>query len=116
MVTYGISTTEEELKGILELQQINLPQNISTDELKSQGFVTVKHDLNLLTQMNSPFQHIIAKENNKIIGYTLVMLRKWKNDIPVLVEMFDQIDSIIYGGRKLAEAKYFIMGQVCVAK
>lgn len=116
MISYGMSNTEEELKGILELQQVNLPKNISTGELKSQGFVTVEHDLDLLTQMNLPFQHIIAKENNKIIGYTLVMLRKWKNNIPVLKEMFHQIDSINYDGKKLGESKYFIMGQVCVAK
>ncbi len=116
MVKYGISTTEEELKSILELQQINLPRNISTEELESQGFVTVEHDLDLLTRMNSPYQHIIAKEDNKVVGYTLVMLPKWKHDIPVLVEMFDQIDSIVYGGALLSEAKYFTMGQVCVAK
>lgn len=116
MITYGVSTTEEDLKGILELQQINLPQNISNEELESQGFVTVKHDLNLLTRMNSPYQHIIAKEEDKVVGYTLVMLRKWKNDIPVLEEMFDQINSINYEARFLGEAKYFIMGQVCVAK
>lgn len=116
MVKYGISTTQDELKGILELQKINLPQNISKEELESQGFVTVNHDLDLLSRMNSPYQHIIAKEGDNVVGYTLVMLRKWKNDIPVLVDMFDQIDSIIYAGEKLSETKYFIMGQVCVAK
>ena len=116
MITYGISNTEDELKGILDLQQFNLPQNISNEELESQGFVTVKHDLDLLTRMNYPYQHIIAKEGENVVGYTLVMLRKWKNDIPVLVDMFDQIDSIDYDGKKLGAAKYFIMGQVCVAK
>lgn len=116
MVTYRVATTEDELKGILELQQINLPQNISNEELESQGFVTVKHDLDMLTRMNSPYQHIIAKQGDNVVGYTLVMLRKWKNDIPVLVDMFDQIDSSDYEGRKLGVAKYFIMGQVCVSK
>ena len=116
MITYGISNTEDELKGILDLQQFNLPQNISNEELESQGFVTVKHDLDLLTKMNYSYQHIIAKEGENVLGYALVMLRKWKDDIPVLVEMFDQIDSIDFDGRKLGAAKYFIMGQVCVAK
>lgn len=116
MVTYGISSTEEELKGILELQQINLQKSITADELKSQGFVTVEHDLDLLTRMNSPYGHIIAKEDDKVVGYTLVELPEWKYEIPVLIEMFDQIDSITYEGESLGESKYFTMGQVCVAK
>ena len=116
MITYGISTTEEELKGILELQQNNLQRNISPEELKSQGFVTVEHDLDLLTRMNSPYGHIIAKEDDKVVGYTLVELPEWKYEIPVLIEMFDQIDSITYEGESLGESKYFTMGQVCVAK
>jgi hypothetical protein len=116
MVTYGISTTEEELKGILELQRINLQRNITPDELASQGFVTVEHDLDLLTRMNSPYGHIIAKEEEKVVGYTLVELPEWKYEIPVLIEMFDQIDSIIYEGLPLGESKFFTMGQACVAK
>lgn len=116
MIIYGTSSTDFELKGILELQKKNLSQNISAEELHSQGFVTVEHDLDLLTQMNTPFQHIIAKDEEKVIGYALVMLRKWKKEIPILVDMFDQIDSIEYQKQKLAQAKYFIMGQICIDK
>lgn len=116
MVTYGISTNEKELKGILKLQQENLPKSITSDELKSQGFVTVEHDLDLLTRMNSPYAHIIAKEDDQVIGYTLVELPKWKYEIPVLIDMFDQIDLIEYEGKNLGKSKFFTMGQVCVAK
>ena len=116
MITYGISTTTEDLKGILELQQRNLQKSISSEELKSQGFVTVEHDLDLLTRMNSPYQHIIAKEDDKVVAYALVMLPKWKEEIPVLLEMFDQIDAIKYEKALLRDSKYFTMGQVCVAK
>lgn len=116
MITYGTSNHENELKGILELQKKNLSQNISIEELRSQGFVTVEHDLDLLSRMNTPFQHVIAKDGETVIGYALVMLRKWKKEIPVLVDMFDQIDSVEYQQKILGQARYFIMGQICIDK
>jgi hypothetical protein len=43
MISYSTSNTKEELEGILKLQQINLAQGLSAEELQSQGFVTVHH-------------------------------------------------------------------------
>lgn len=66
MIEYKTAENSIELQQIIELQAINLPSNISDEELKQQGFVTVKHDLDLLTRMNSPYGHIIAKDGDKI--------------------------------------------------
>jgi len=116
MISFTVAQTDADLLGILDLQQANLETAISMEELKSEGFVTVRHDLDLLRAMNNPYPHIIAKEREKVIGYTLVMLATFGNAIPVLVPMFEQINSMVYENIKLAEAKYFVMGQVCIAK
>ncbi|MEO1260879.1 MAG: GNAT family N-acetyltransferase [Bacteroidota bacterium] len=116
MITYGVSINDSELQQILDLQARNLSQNISPEESSSQGFVTVHHDFGLLKRMNSPYPHIVARDGNKIAGYALVMLRSFQTEIPVLFEMFRQIDATVHHGQKLGEAKYFIMGQVCVDK
>ena len=42
-----------ELEQILDLQQRNLPKNISQEEREKEGFVTVEHDLDLLRAMNA---------------------------------------------------------------
>ena len=116
MINYRTCQTDTDLQQILDLQSRNLPQNITKEEAKAQGFVTVHHDFDLLKRMNTPYPHIVAQEGEKIIGYALVMLRSFQNDIPVLVSMFKEIDAVIYQGEKLADAKYFIMGQVCIDK
>ncbi len=116
MIAYGIVESEKDLKQILELQQANLPAAISAEEARQEGFVTVEHDLPLLRRMNSPYPHIVAKENGRIIGYALVMERKWANDIPILIPMFDEINHTRYNGQLLANCRYFVMGQICISK
>lgn len=116
MIEFKTSHSQDELEQILKLQSLNLPTNITEEELKQQGFVTVKHDFDLLSRMNTPYQHIIAKDGDNVIGYALVMLRDFVDEIPVLQPMFEQINQIDYKGKKLGNSRYFVMGQVCVAK
>ena len=116
MIQYSTAQTEDELWQILALQKANLTEKLSLSEIQSQGFVTVSHDFDLLAEMNSKHRHIIAKSNDKVIGYALVMLESFKNRIPVLLPMFEQFNSIIYQGKLMAEINYFVMGQVCIAK
>lgn len=106
----------EDLKAIHTLQKRNLAKNISVEEIKSQGFVTVDHELGLLERMNKPFPHIIARLNEQVIGYALVMTKDLKNEIPILVPMFEKINSIIYKGVSLENSSYVVMGQVCIDK
>lgn len=47
MITYHRTTTDEELKEILALQQVNLSINISDEEKLKEGFVTLKHDFDI---------------------------------------------------------------------
>jgi ribosomal protein S18 acetylase RimI-like enzyme len=115
-ILYTIAKTDAELYGFLQLQRANLPVSISHEEALEEGFVTVEHDFALLKQMNSPYPHIIAKHDEQVIGYTLVMLRELREQIPVLIPMFVQIDAIEFDGNLLKDSGYVVMGQVCIAK
>lgn len=108
--------TDQDLPGILSLQAKNLKQNLSTDEVASQGFVTVVHDMELIKRLNDREQHIIAKVGDKVVGYTLAMTREARNDIPVLVSLFDQLEAIPLGDRMLCEHSFIVVGQACVDK
>lgn len=114
MITYHRTKTDEELKEILALQRVNLSVNISDEEKQKEGFVTLKHDFDVLKKMNDAYAHCVAKENGKIIGYTLSMLQNLKNDIPLLIPMFDEIDKVMDSENFLL--KYIVMGQVCIDK
>ena len=111
-----IASTDDDLISLLKLQQQNLPHNISKEEAIEQGFVTIEHSFDVLKRMNDQHSHIIAKHHDEVVGYALVMTKEFRNDIPVLIPMFEMIDQLIYAGEPLSNQKYFVMGQVCIAK
>lgn len=108
--------TDGELSAILNLQQQNLPHNISIEEAIEQGFVTVKHSFDVLRRMNEKHSHAIAKSRDAVIGYALVMTKEFRNEIPVLIPLFEMIDKLKIDSQPLSAANYFVMGQICIAK
>lgn len=113
---YSAAQSEFDLESILSLQLSNLPSHISKTEAAEQGFVTVHHSLDILQAMNERYGHSLAWENNQLCGYALVMEKKFRDEIPVLFPMFELLDGIVWRGKPLAEWRYFVMGQICVAK
>lgn len=101
----------EELMQIRTLQFQNILTSITSEEKQQEGFVTVQHSLGLLEQMNTACAHIIAKEDQKVVGFALVMLPKFRNEIEILIPMFEKIDAILPVNKS-----YVIMGQICVDK
>ena len=105
-----------ELQQILELQKANHYQNVSEEFKQTDGFVTVMHDLDLLKKMNNAAKQIIAVDNEKVVGYALVMLREFKEQVPVLMPMFEMFKTIDYKQTCLDNQSYYVMGQICVAE
>ena len=116
MVTYHNSNIPADLEGIIALQKANLSANISKQEAKNQGFVTVVHDTKLLEKMGERFPHTIAKCGEQVVAYALSMTQDFRDEIPVLVPMFEKIDSLKWGNIFLRDSRYVVMGQVCVSK
>lgn len=116
MPLYTSAETDGDLLGILTLQQANLASNLSSDEISSQGFVTVVHSFADLKKMNDAEPHIIAKEGDKVIAYLLAMTPAAKNDVPVLRPMFQIFDAIAFNGKPISSFHYIVVGQVCVDK
>ena len=116
MIQFRCANSTEDLLEILRLQVANEEAVLQADETKQEGFVTVKHNLDLLRTMSGDYQHIVATEDGQVIGYSLVMLKSFSKAIPVLVPMFRKIESINYNGQLLVNVPYVVMGQVCIAK
>ena len=112
-VIFQTASTEADLLGILELQSENHLEQISSFE---EGFVTVKHDLQLLKKMNDLAPHVIAKDGEKVVAYVLAMTPALKEDIPVLIPMFEQFNVLTYQEKSLSMWNYLVVGQVCVSK
>ena len=105
-----------ELRQILALQKDNYRDYVSAEEAQEQGFVSIEHDLALLKAMNEDYPHVIAQDGSELVGYALVMLQKFGDAIPVLFPMFERINNLTLNGVSLRQYRYFIMGQICIAK
>jgi GNAT superfamily N-acetyltransferase len=116
MVKIKLCSREVEIAGILSLQEANLGKNISLQEAREQGYVTVEHDFLLLKRMNEKAPSIIAISQDEVVGYTLAMTKDFRFQIPVLVPMFEMIDTLSFKGFSLKVEEYIVAGQVCVAK
>ena len=110
-IIYKRASTLDELEQIRTLQLQNSSQNITSEEKLQEGFVTVQHTVALLQQMNSTCAHIIAKDNDIVVGFALVMLSSFRNEIKVLIPMFERIDELIP-----KDKTFVVMGQICVDK
>ncbi|WP_062053946.1 GNAT family N-acetyltransferase [Aquimarina longa] len=110
-IIYTRASFSKELQQILTLQYNNLPVSISKTEKEREGFVSVQHDLTTLTKMNDQQPHIIAKDEDNVIGYALCMTQEFKNEIDILKPMFLKIDTQLE-----TNVSYVIMGQICVDK
>lgn len=116
MIIYTTAQTRQDLEGIISLQQKNLARNLEAQEIKEQGFVTVVHSLPDLEKMNAIEQHVIAKRDDEVVAYLLAMTVASKNDIPVLIPMFEMFDQILYQNKPVSSFNYIVVGQVCVDK
>ncbi len=116
MIEYTTSKSTKELKGILELQKKNLRAQLSKEEAASQGFVFVKHNLKTLEKFNNIEEHLIAKENDKIIGYVLTMTKESRYDLAEIFPLFELFDKLKYKGKIISDCNYMLVGQVCVGK
>ncbi|MEO5889133.1 MAG: GNAT family N-acetyltransferase [Ferruginibacter sp.] len=115
-LNYTSSNSEADLSGIIGLQKNNVSANLTSEEISSQGFVTVIHSLEDLKKMNDVELHIICKDGEKVVAYLLAMTEKSKDDIPVLVPMFEIFNEVLFMERPVSTYKYIVVGQVCVDK
>src|SRR5437867_1801883 len=113
---YTTSDSEEDLLGIIELQKKNLSSNLTSEEISSQGFVTVVHTLSDLKKMNDIEKHIICKDGEQVIAYLLAMTSKSQHDLPILFPMFEMFTKVLYRGKPVSSHNYIVVGQVCVDK
>ncbi|MBY0243058.1 MAG: GNAT family N-acetyltransferase [Burkholderiaceae bacterium] len=108
MPSYTTAQSRSDLEQILALQRSNLPGAAPGQD--QQGFVTLQYTVPLLESVCGPYRHVIAKDGEQVVGYTLVLLLEAKAHFPEIANMFEAVDAW-----RTTPARYFVMGQVCVA-
>lgn len=112
-INLTISQTEKDLKGILSLQKANHLHQVDSLE---EGFVFAQHDLGKLQNMQKIAPHVIAKTEDKVVGYVLAMTQDSREDVPELAPMFELFEDLKYQGKKISSYHCMIVGQTCIAK
>ena len=116
MIYSTLVNNNEELQQILDLQQQNLPKNISAEELKSQGFVTFQHDLKILQEFHQLAPSVIVKNDDKVVAYALTVVNEARHIFPSIESMFVLLETLQWKGKPFHDFRYYGMGQICVAK
>ena len=115
MAIFKNTRATEELKQIIALQRQNLPGALSAEDQRTQGFLTVQHNIDLLQRMAQHYGHAVAMSDERVVGYALVMLPEFGDEIDILRPMFVRLDQLTYQGQTVSDYRFFIMGQICVA-
>ena len=116
-VRFSTVASTDEVRQISALQAANLASALTADAIASQGFVTVRHDVDVLERMNRTAPGIIAKVADRVVGYALVMPREFASDVPILAPLFQMLDALSWNGVSLRDwPRWFVMGQICVAE
>jgi len=116
MIHSTLVNSKSELQQILDLQEQNLPKNISAEELRSQGFVTFQHDLETLQQFHQLAPSVIVKDNDKVVAYALTVVNEARHIFPPIESMFVLLDNLQWKDQPFHNFRYYAMGQVCVVK
>ena len=114
MITLQLVKTQEEMEGVLALQQANLRNNITQEEAETQGFLMAEYDLDFLELLNQKSPGIIAKDGEKVVGYSLVALPETARQHPLLADLVQNIERCIFEGKPVEN--YAIVAQLCVSK
>ncbi|MEP7372142.1 MAG: GNAT family N-acetyltransferase [Chitinophagaceae bacterium] len=116
MLQSTLTSTRKDLQQILQLQEENLIQHINETEMKSQGFVTLRHDLGILKEMHTLAPTVVIKDDDTVVAYALTMLQECRQLMPALEPMFSLLQKLSWNGKPLTAYSFYVMGQICIAK
>ena len=116
MYTVTLVTQLFELQQIATLSKENLRFNLLPEEKESQGFITWEYTVESLEQMQAIAPSVIVKYDDEVVGYALTAFKETSIFQPELVTMIEHLETLSFKGRSMKEYRYYIMGQICIAK
>ena len=116
MVTICQQSSLEEIEQIKALQTRNLKSQLTEAERQTEGFLTASYTLDFLQYMFDKHPAILAKDQDKVVGYALVATPEIRGYHELLDDLLGHCDRVVYNGVTLQDVPYAVVGQLCVAK
>jgi hypothetical protein len=108
--------TENDVAGILLLQEKNLLCNLSEEERQTGGFIILKSDPTDLKKFINENDVAIAKIGDKIIGYLISLSQKNCDQISFLKLLTDKASKLSYNNKPLNEYSWCVFAQIAIDK
>lgn len=116
-IEFTTVSNPREVELILALQAENHRDHVDAATAASDGFTSVRHDPAVLQAMNRAYPSAIATSGEQLAGYCLMMPQSFRDRVPILQPMFALLEQLQWRGEALADnPRWFVMGQVCVAR
>ncbi|MCU7370338.1 hypothetical protein PEC18_05490 [Paucibacter sp. O1-1] len=116
-VEYTLVRAPHDVEQILALQAENHRDTVDPETAQREGFTSVRYEPSVLHAMNRAYPSAIAASGDVLAGYCLMMAQQFRHAVPILEPMFSLFDRLEWRGEPLAgNPRWFVMGQVCVAR
>ncbi len=106
--------TINEAKQIFELQKKNLKENLSPEDKKSQGFLSLNNSIEEIEDLINDNLVIVIKDWEKVVWYEIVITLEKAQKIAFEKPLLDNSSNMEYLWKPLVDYKYCIMWQTCV--
>lgn len=116
MINIGKVESYNDLLQIRELNQNNLKNNLSEEDRLEYGFLTLDYGIDLLKDVNKIQKSIVARDNDKIVGYAIVIDKTVYGLNKLFDDLIDRLSTITFNTKKLKNINYALVGQLCIKK
>lgn len=106
----------QELSLISALNAENLKSGISEEEQATQGFVSWRYELPLLEALHRYAPSVVCTDGDQLAGYALTAPPESAAVHSELEALIKKIHDLPYEGCLLKQYRFYILGQLCVAK
>ena len=114
-VKVSLASTDFDLVGIKNLQTKNLKSNLSSEEKKTEGFLTAEYTMSYLKRINQISPAVILKKGN-VVGYALAVTKDLSKEHEMLNQLLVKFEKQKYKKTLLASESYIVVAQLCVDK
>ena len=116
MLTTKLVTTDNEIEQIAALSNANLSTNISAETKAREGFVSWVYDPPILTALHSIAPSVVVMDGPTLAGYALTLTPECLPTYPAAIDTFNHASTLTHNDRPLAQQRFYLMGQICVAE
>ena len=111
-----LSAKENDIEGILKIQQEHLLKNVSTDTEKKDGFLLFETAAETLKEIIEEEKIIISKVDDDLAGYLILMTPEKLKKSDFYALFLENIKNFKYKDKQLDNYNYIVYAQAAVSK